>query len=87
MTQAQVPLRGIRHRRPKAGEIDNYPLDAKDVKTIFADSQRRQIVLTPEQRMKVASMMAKNPLGGITMTWNQQTGEVDIQEAKKPWTG
>ena len=74
-------------RRPKPGQIDNYQLDEHDIKTIFADSQRRQIVLTLTQQAKVAEMLRKNPKAGITITFNKQTGEVDIQEAKTPWTG
>lgn len=88
MKPQPTPISNARwFKRPKKGEIDNYPLDAQDIKTIFADSQRRQIVLTPAQQMKVASMMAKNPHGGITITFNKLTNEVQIEEAKKPWTG
>lgn len=78
----QIPLRSLRNRLPKPGQLDQYPLDAKDIQVIFADSQRKQISLTPMQEAKIAEMVRKNPMSGIKLTWNQITGEVDIREAK-----
>lgn len=81
--QAPVPLRAILNRKPKPGQLDAYPLDRTDIKVIYEDSQRRQIALTPKQQEKIRQLVAKNPLAGITLTWNRLTGEVDIQVAKE----
>lgn len=62
---------------------DVIPLDRKDIDEIFVKSQGRQFQMTPEKAAKIRELMRRNPEGGVTLTINAITGQVEnIQSAK-----
>ena len=65
------------------GFKDAIALDKKDIDEIFVKSQGRQFQMTPDKQAKIMQLMAANPEGGVTLTINAITGQIEhIQSAK-----
>ena len=65
------------------GLKDAIPLDKQDINEIFVKSQGKQYSMTAEKQAKIRQLMAANPEGGVTLTINAITGQIEhIQSAK-----
>ena len=65
------------------GFKDAIPLGRDDIEEIFVKSQGRQFSMTPEKAAKIRQLLASNPEGGVTLSINALTGQVEhIQGAK-----